>query len=158
MSDHGTEAETPKDGQTADELAMALLTNTETCTLATASTDGVPEAATVRFVADEAYNVYINTATTYRKYENMTTNPRVAVVVDGHDENLQLEGVATELTGDDAAFVRERYTSKYGHSEYLTHDDSTQFEIETDWARLLVDGSFPPEYAMLLGDGETDPH
>lgn len=153
----GAEDSTRSDASARD-LAATLLRDTETCTLATASPDGVPEAATVRFVADDEYNVYINTATNYRKYENMQANPRVAVVVNGAERNLQLEGVPTELRGDAAESVREKYIEKYGPSAYLTHEHSTCFEIETDWARLLLDGSFPPEYAMLIGEGETDPH
>jgi Pyridoxamine 5''-phosphate oxidase. len=140
------------------ERATAVLQETAVCTLATASPDGVPEAATVRFVASEGFDVYINSATNYRKYANMTANPRVAVVVDGDAGNLQLEGRATELHGDDAESFRERYVEKYGPSQYLTHETSTCFAIETDWARLLVDGRFPPEHAMVVGDGETDLH
>lgn len=153
-----SDAEGVKDGQTARELALAVLDETETCTLATATPDGRPEAATVRFVADDDYTVSINTATTYRKYENLTANPRVAVVVDGDGANVQLEGAATELDGDDEAAVHEQYIEKYGPSDYLTDEYSTCFAIEPDWARLLYDGQFPPDYAMLVGEGETTLH
>ena len=141
----------------AHERARRLLRTERTCTLATATADGVPEAATVRFVTDGELNVQITTESPYRKYDNMTENPRVAVVVDG-DDNLQLEGVAREVTGDAADSVRRKYVDKYGHSAYLDNDESVFFEIETDWARLLVDGSFPPTHAMVIGEGETDPH
>ena len=100
----------------------------------------------------------VNTATTYRKYENMTTTPRVAVVVDGDGENLQLEGEATELDGADEAVVHERYVEKYGPSDYLTNDHSVCVAVEPDWVRLLYDGRFPPAYAMLVGDGPTELH
>ncbi|WP_299267550.1 pyridoxamine 5'-phosphate oxidase family protein [Halorientalis sp.] len=156
MSNSETPAVT--DDPAVRERAAEVLQRTAACTLATASSDGVPEAATVRFVTDDEYNVYVNTATNYRKYTNMTANPRVAVVVDGDAGNLQLEGRATELQGEDAASFRARYAEKYGHSEYLTHETSTCFAVETDWARLLVDGSFPPEHAMVVGDGETALH
>ncbi len=140
----------------ARERARRLLATADTCTLATAAPDAT-QAATVRFVADDDLDVYVTTGSTYRKYRNMTRNPDVAVVVDG-DDNLQLEGTATEVGGETAAFVRRRYVEKYGPSPYLTNDDSVFFEIATDWARLLVDGSFPPTYEMVLGEGETAPH
>ena len=139
------------------ERARRLLRTERTCTLATASADGVPEAATVRFVTDDDLNVHVTTESPYRKYDNMIENPRVAVVVDG-DDNLQLEGTAREVFGDAADRIRTKYVDKYGHSVYLDNDESVFFEIETDWARLLVDGSFPPTHAMVLGEGETDPH
>ncbi|ERH13883.1 MAG: putative flavin-nucleotide-binding protein [halophilic archaeon J07HB67] len=141
----------------ARERARRLLRTERTCTLATASADGVPEAATVRFVTDNELNVHVTTESPYRKYANMTENPRVAVVVDG-DDNLQLEGVAREVFGAAADRIGEKYVDKYGHSAYLDNDESVFFEIETDWARLLVDGSFPPTHEMVLGTGETDPH
>jgi hypothetical protein len=30
--------------------------------------------------------------------------------------------------------------------------------IATDWARLLVDGRYPPTLEMVLGDDDADPH
>ncbi|MFB6193483.1 MAG: pyridoxamine 5'-phosphate oxidase family protein [Halobaculum sp.] len=137
--------------------ARRTLAAADTCTLATASPDGRPEAATVRFVADDAFDLYVTTQSTYRKYHNVTANPRVAVVVDGPD-NLQLEGTAREVDGEAAAFVRRRYEEKYGPSDYLTNADSVFLAIETDWARLLVDGTYPPEFAVVLGEDGGDPH
>jgi PPOX class probable F420-dependent enzyme len=139
-------------------LARALLAEAETCTLATVSPDGRPEAATVRFVAGDGFDLGINTARSYRKYDNLVATPRVAVVVDGEDRNLQLEGRATELAGAEAASFRDRYVEKYGPSDYLTHDGATCVRVETDWARLLVDTDYPPEYAMVVGEGPTDLH
>ncbi len=144
--------------RTPAERARALLRETDRCTLATASPTGVPEAATIRFVADDDFSLYFNTSTTYRKYDNLCANPRVAVVVDGPAGNLQLEGVVRELDGTEDESAVDRYVEKYGHSPYLTHDHSTRFTVETDWARLLLDGSFPPEHAMVLGEGDTDLH
>ncbi|MES3517166.1 MAG: pyridoxamine 5'-phosphate oxidase family protein [Natronomonas sp.] len=146
------------DSTTARETALRLLEETEVCTLATASRDGRPEAATVRFVCDETLTLYVNSGSTYRKYRNIEENPRVAVVVDGRKKNLQLEGTATEIDGDAAERAKQRYVEKYGRSQYLTNDESVMFEIEPEWARLLVDGNFPPAYEMVIGEGDTDPH
>ncbi|ERH09972.1 MAG: pyridoxamine 5'-phosphate oxidase [halophilic archaeon J07HX64] len=140
-----------------EKQAQQVLETTDTCTLATASADGRPEAATVRFVADDALDVYITTESMYQKYRNMSENPRVALVVDG-DANLQLKGAATEVHGEAVDPIERRYVEKYGHSEYLTNEASVFFEIATDWARLLVDGRYPPTFEMVLGDGDADPH
>lgn len=135
------------------ETARRCLATRRTCTLATASADAEPEAATVRFVSDDELNVYVTTQSTARKYRNLRENPAVAIVVDGDDTNLQLEGVATEVDGDDAAWIRTEYVEKYGESRYLTNDQSVFFAVETDWARLLVDGGYPPTYATVLDAG-----
>lgn len=129
--------------------ARDLLRTQSTCTLATASAAGVPEAATVRFVAGDGLDVSVTTQSTARKYENLAENPTVAVVVDGDGLNLQLEGTATEVTDERAADIERRYVEKYGQSRYLTNDRSVFFEIATDWARLLVDGSYPPTYETI---------
>lgn len=147
------------DGTPVDPRATAreVLETERTCTLATASADAVPEAATVRFVADDELNLAVTTERPYQKYANLTENPRVAVVVDG-EYNLQLEGTATEVVGEDAATVAREYTEKYGPSEYLHNDESVFFEITTHWARLLVDTEFPPSYEVVIGDERADPH
>lgn len=145
-----------------NQLALEFIGEQEVCTLATASDDSVPEAATIRFSNDEEFNFYINSGDTYRKYQNMKSNPRVAIVVNGKFEgdyfNMQLEGEAHEVPYNDADYIMDMYKEKYGSSEYLTNDESVFFEIDVDWARLLVDGSFPPEYKMIVGKGDTDPH
>ena len=141
-----------------EALASEVLAETATCTLATASPDGQPEAATVRFVSDENLDVYITTESMYQKYEHLTANPRVALVVEGA-YNLQMEGTAEEVHGETARWIEDRYVEKYGPSQYLTNDESVFFELTTDWARLLIDGSYPPEFSMVLGDeGDGDPH
>jgi uncharacterized protein YhbP (UPF0306 family) len=147
-----------RSSRSARESARRLLATTDTCTLATASPDGVPEAATVRFVADDDLTLYLTSGRDYRKYDNLTTNPAVAVVVDGESHNLQLEGEVREVRGNEVDYVVSKYVDKYGHSEYLTADGSVFFEITVDWARLLVDGHYPPDYAMIVGEGETAPH
>ena len=146
-----------EDRSSARARAREVLSAADTCTLATASPDGRPEAATVRFVASDALDVYVTTQSTYRKYRNMVSNERVAIVVDGAS-NLQLEGAAREVDGDRAAWVERQYESKYGPSRYLTNEDSVFFRIETDWARLLVDGSYPPAFELVLGEDGSDPH
>lgn len=144
------------------KVSFGLLDNQDICTLATASTKGIPEAATVRYMNDDNFNIYINSGSTYRKYENMKSNPRVAIVVNGQYNdsyyNLQIEGSAEEIPYDDAGHIIDMYTEKYGSSQYLTNNESVFFQIQSDWVRLLVDGGFPPEYEMIVGQGDTDLH
>lgn len=98
----------------------------------------------MRFVAD-GFDPSVTTQADSRKYEHLLANPVVAVVVDGPAANLQLEGEATALQGDRVASFERRYREKYGHGAYLTNDESVCFGIETTWARLLVDGGYPPD-------------
>lgn len=140
------------------EIAQNLLSEASTLTIATASPDGEPEAATILFAADEEFAIYFNTATSYRKYDNLAANPRVAVVVDGDRRNVQLEGPVTELTGSAAADAQARLQDKYGEVAYHDAPDSVFFKLTPDWIRVLVDSTYPPEYAMVRGDGPVDAH
>jgi uncharacterized pyridoxamine 5'-phosphate oxidase family protein len=140
----------------AEAIASELLTEAEACTLATASSGGQPEAATVRFVCDEEYTIYVNTATTYRKYHNLIENPRVALVVTNYTNDIQIEGEAREITGRDVEHAEELYIQKYGRSKYLTDPNSTFFEIDTTWMRVLVDSHHPPDYETIIGDTDTE--
>lgn len=143
--------------EAAWERAREVVKNQRTCTLATAASDVTPEAATVRFVADAQLNLSITTQRSAKKYANLTANSAVAVVIDGTD-NLQLEGTAREVTGEVADRIQSAYVEKYGQSPYLTNDQSVFFEITTHWARLLVDGQYPPTYATLFGERRVDSH
>jgi uncharacterized protein YhbP (UPF0306 family) len=143
--------------EAAWERAREVVKNQRTCTLATAASGGTPEAATIRFVADEELNLSITTQLSAKKYENLTANSAVAVVIDGSD-NLQLEGEASEVSGEAAGRIRSAYVEKYGQSPYLTNDQSVFFEITTHWARLLVDGQYPPTYATVFGERRADSH
>lgn len=140
--------------EAAWERAREVVENQQTCTLATAASDGTPEAATVRFVADNELNLLITTQCSAKKCENLTTNSAVAVVIDGAD-NLQLEGTAREVPGGVTDGIRSAYVEKYGQSPYLTNDQSVFFEITTHWARLLVDGQYPPTYVTIFGERDN---
>jgi uncharacterized pyridoxamine 5'-phosphate oxidase family protein len=140
------------------EQALEILEEQETCTLATVTEEGNPEAATVRYLHDDDLNIYINTGSTYRKYKNMKQTTSVAIVVDAEYKNLQMEGEATEVFDEKSQEVIDMYIDKYGNSGYLNNEESVFFRIDTNWARVLIDGRFPPEYNMVLGEGNVDPH
>lgn len=87
----------------------------------------------------------------------MTRNQFVTAVIDCAAGDLQLEGTAREVHGETRAFVEDGGWEKYGPSEYLFDDKSVYFEIDTQWARLLADGSYPATYERLLGQTEASP-
>lgn len=82
------------------EEALEFLKAHAECVLATASRAGTPEAATVLFAADDAFNLFFGTQQSYRKYNNLLENKRAAVVVgtSGKDpRTLQIEGAVRIL-------------------------------------------------------------
>jgi pyridoxine/pyridoxamine 5'-phosphate oxidase len=124
-----------------------LLTQAEHAVLATASTDGKPEAATVQFVADEHWRIYFNTFSTYRKYRNLAQNPRASIVVTVVPYTVQLDGVVRELSGGDAERAREAQDKKRGRPSSFAQDPHTRyFCFVPTWIRVLVQPEYPPQY------------
>ena len=95
--------------------------------LATASSTGVPEVATVRYVMDGDF-ILINTLVHYRKYANVLVNPKVAcVITDGESATLQLDADIIELHGSEAGGAKAKMlASDPSHASYFD-DESTRF-------------------------------
>ncbi|MCC7569417.1 MAG: pyridoxamine 5'-phosphate oxidase family protein [Candidatus Methanofastidiosa archaeon] len=88
-------------------------------TLATASVDGTPKAATVSY-ASEGTDIYFSTGVTTAKFKNILENPHVALAVDeDYDDwatiqGVQLEGVAKILEKDEEkAYALKLLTCKF---------------------------------------------
>ncbi len=105
--------------------------------LATASTDGIPEVATVEYVLDHD-NLLINTYISYRKYPNLIQNPQVSCVVTvGNDTTLQLQAEAQELTGDAADDAKAKMIDKEpDNAEFFKDPDTRFFRLTPTWMRL----------------------
>lgn len=61
--------------------ALDFLKDNVVAVIATASTDNIPEAATIYYVVDDEFNFYIRTDSDSRKVQNLRSNPQVALVV-----------------------------------------------------------------------------
>lgn len=115
----------------------AYLKDNEYMALATSSSDGKPELATVGYVLD-GDTLLINTYTRYRKYKNLTTNPQVAcVVTTSHDMTLQIDGKAEKLEGREAEDVKQKMLeAQPDFIHFITDSDARFFRITPTWMRL----------------------
>jgi len=106
-------------------------------TLATASKDGKPEAATVEYVID-GDDLLVNTYVHYRKFKNLTTNPFVACVVTmGDEKTLQLDGKIRLLEGSEAADAKQKMlTAEPDFKDFFNDKDTRFFKITPTWLRL----------------------
>jgi general stress protein 26 len=106
--------------------------------VSTVSTDNKPEAALVGIAVSNDLEIVFDTVKTSRKYHNIIQNPNVAVVIGWDNETTaQLEGVATELAGEDAAIYKEIYFGVYpdGRERAETWPDIVHFKITPNWVR-----------------------
>ena len=112
--DHGQPVRT---SESAGQQAIAYLQSHNVVTLATEA-DGVPWAAAVFYVND-GFNLYFLSSPTSRHCSNLANNPRAAGTIqeDYADwasiKGVQLEGVASQLSGNDEQSARKLYEQKF---------------------------------------------
>ncbi|MDO8265409.1 MAG: pyridoxamine 5'-phosphate oxidase family protein [Candidatus Saccharibacteria bacterium] len=106
-------------------------------TLATSSSEGRPEAATVEYVMD-GDELLINTYTYYRKYKNLLDNPFVAcVITTKHDQTLQFDGRILLLSGEDAVSAKQKMLiAEPDFANFFNDNDTRFFKITPTWMRL----------------------
>jgi len=106
--------------------------------ISTLSKDNKPEAALVGFAVSRDLEIVFDTVKTSRKYKNLLQNSSVAVVIGWDNETtVQYEGIAIELTGDNAAYYKEIYFEVYkdGRERAITWPDIVHFKITPKWIR-----------------------
>lgn len=115
-----------------------FLSQQQTCVLASINPSGQPEAATVGFSHDNKFKFLVATNKNTRKYQNLTDNPRVAVVVGVEGEKtLQYEGTAQEVSQAQLGERLEQHFQKVpGAKKFAQEAGQTYFLITPSWLRL----------------------
>ena len=137
--------------ESARTVFEKLLYEGMSCTLATASLDGVPEAATIGYAADEKYGLYFQTFSHYTKYKNLEKNPCGSIVITNKLTSVQMDGKTDELKGEKKERARKMLLAKYGDEMecYLDSPSAVFFKFTPHWIRLLKDDTYPPTYEMV---------
>lgn len=128
-----------------------ILFNSKNCTLATASKDGKPEAATIDYYADSDYNIYFNSFPQYRKYQNIKTNPVGSIVIT-HDLNtIQIDGSIIELANEEKEWAKKNLLEKNpGDEIFLNNPEGLFFKFKPNWIRFLMnDGESMPTEVLV---------
>lgn len=134
----------------SENIFKKLLGENKLCTLATASTDGKPEAATIEYASDDKYDLYFETFPTYRKYNNLKSNPRTSVVITQDQHTIQMDGTVEELSGEEAIRAKNLLITKHGHGTGFYQDPNIRFfRFTPGWIRILVDPKWPPKYQII---------
>jgi len=105
--------------------------------LATASREGVPEAALMGIALSPQFDVVFDTVRTSRKYPNLKANPRVAFVIGTTSEvTVQYEGEAEELSGERLELFQKVYFAKWPDGpERMSWPNMTYFAVHPKWIR-----------------------
>ena len=108
---------------------------------ATASPEGVPQAAVVGYAVSDRLELIFDTLASTRKAHNLRGNPRVAFVVGGlkkgDERTVQYEGVADEPSGAELNALKRLYFERFPDGrERQTWPGLTYFRARPTWIRF----------------------
>lgn len=97
-----------------------------------------PQAAVIGFAVSDACEIVFDTLTTTRKYANLRSDPRVALVIGwDHEMTVQLEGVVDFPTGAELTRVREVYFAVFPDGrDRLAWPGITHARVRPTWVRF----------------------
>lgn len=105
--------------------------------VATVDSRGHPQAAVVEFSETDDLEIIFDTFSTYRKYKNLQSDPRVAMVIGWDDEvTVQYEGVAHELRGEELERSQDIHCGKLPKAKkFLSMPQMRYFKVTPVWIR-----------------------
>lgn len=106
------------------------------------------EAACIAFAEKENLELIFGTSNKSRKYKNLQQNQNVSFVIGWSDEfgTIQLEGVAAELSGEDALEHGRVMAEKNENTRiFLTKEDQRYFLVRPTWVRFVDKSKKPDE-------------
>lgn len=106
--------------------------------IATAGTEGKPEAALMDIAVTDALEIVFETTSATRKIQNLRNNPRVSFVIGWtNDETVQYDGVVDEPLGRELERITRHYLSIF--PEKLSHQvwpGNHYFRVRPLWVRF----------------------
>lgn len=115
---------------------LSLLRSQDLGVIATINEDGSPEAAVVGIAEREDLSIVFGTASSTRKYQNISRDGRVALVIGWDDATVQYEGRAEELFGEERDKAAQEHLLKLPGSEKFSKLASqAYFKVTPTWIR-----------------------
>ena len=126
--------------------------------LATTSRSGAPQVAPLRYVVNDDFEIVMGTLRTSRKYDNLSTNRRVAVVVWDYELSIQIEGQFEEVEEDEEEQLRRYFATELPREAELRASRPTHlfFRIVPTWVRCSDFSIEPPRVVTLDFVEETE--
>jgi len=120
------------------ELLLAFLRRHKSAVIATASRDGMPEAALMDIAVTPELEIIFETTTATRKFPNLKDNPYGAMVISWEENRtLQCDGDVDEPEGAAHDRIKEFYLSVF--PEKASHEfwpGNAYFRLRPNWFRL----------------------
>ena len=118
---------------------------------ATVAADGTPQAAVVGYGVSDELEIVFDTLTTTRKVQNLSRDPRIALVVGwDHAITVQLQGVADIPTGVERERLKAVYFMAYPDGrDREAWPNITWVRVRPTWARYSDFTRDPPRIEEL---------
>ncbi|MEU8531125.1 MULTISPECIES: pyridoxamine 5'-phosphate oxidase family protein [Streptomyces] len=132
-----------------DEL-LRFLRDHRLAVEASVAPNGAPQAAVVGYAVSDDLEIVFDTLETTRKYHNLSTDPRIALVVGWGERTLQIEGLADFPLGPDLARLQEVYFGTYPDGrDRLAWPGITYARVRPRWVRFSDFTQEPPAIEEL---------
>lgn len=132
---------------------LSHLNGTKLATISTSNAKtNQPESALIAFVEDKNLNLYFQTASDTRKFNNLINNPKIALVIGFSEKTIQYEGVATQIVNaDHIARVKTMFKTKKSPTtqEFLNRPNVAFFSIKPTWIAYSDYSAKPPKVEEL---------
>ena len=129
------------------QTILAFMQHHKLAVIATVNAHKRPEAAVVGYAVTEHFELIFDTLSTSRKYQNITQECQVAVVIGGEEEiTVQYEGRAVPLAGPALAHYQPYYFQTYPEGrERQTWEGIVYIQVSPQWIRYSDFTTTPPD-------------
>jgi general stress protein 26 len=137
-----------QDSEAVERDIFELMNRHNLMVVSSQNETGSPQSAVVEFLLKHDFVVYFATVRSFRKYQNLTSNPRVSLVIGGADEvTVQYEGTATEVTPeeipDDQKSRLAPHVRKGFDPPVVEKSSVAYFKITPQWIRYTDVSNLP---------------
>jgi uncharacterized pyridoxamine 5'-phosphate oxidase family protein len=128
------------------ETALRFASAQKLAVLSTVAAGNQPQSALMGIAVTPDFEVVFDTLNITRKYANLQTNSKVALVIGcTSGTSLQYEGVAEELNGEKLEAYLELYFGAFPDGrERRNWEGMTYFVVRPTWLRYCEYGPRPP--------------
>lgn len=112
--------------------------------ISSVNASGNPQSAMVGFAQNKNLEIIFGTDMTTRKAQNLSNNHNVAIVVNGNEYNLQYEGKAKQIEGEELEKMQKIFFKKIpGLKKYAQLTNQIYFKVTPTWLRF-IDHTYSP--------------
>jgi nitroimidazol reductase NimA-like FMN-containing flavoprotein (pyridoxamine 5'-phosphate oxidase superfamily) len=128
---------------TADKKAMtSFMAERFFCVVSTVGADSRPESAFVGYTSSDSHEIIIGTSRQSRKFQNVSKNSSVAIVIADMSGEVQYEGDVEIITPEayDKLIAAGRFNKLGGYDKYRNDPTQMYLHIKPTWIRFIVHG------------------